>query len=42
LFGSRYGSQYFQVYGPGDDSLNVVPVDGEAVWAQVGEQIARA
>jgi superfamily II DNA helicase RecQ len=42
LFGSRHGSQYFQVHGPGDDSPNVVPVDGEAAWAQVGEQMARA
>jgi hypothetical protein len=42
LFGSRHGSQYFQVHGSGDDNPNVVPVDGEAAWAQVGEQIARA
>ena len=36
------GSQYFQVHGPRDDNPNVVPVDGEAAWAQVGEQMARA
>jgi hypothetical protein len=42
LFGSRHESQYFQVHGPSDNSPNVVPVDGEAAWAQVGEQIARA
>jgi superfamily II DNA helicase RecQ len=42
LFGSRHGSQYFQVHGPRDDIPNVVPVDGEAAWAQVGEQMARA
>jgi hypothetical protein len=35
------GSQYFQVHEPGDDSPNVVPVNGEAAWAQVGEQMAR-
>jgi hypothetical protein len=37
LFGSRHGLQYFQVHGSGDDSPNVVLVDGEAAWAQVGE-----
>jgi hypothetical protein len=42
LFSSHHRSQYFQVHGPGNDSPNIVPVDGEAAWAQVGEQIARA
>jgi hypothetical protein len=42
LFGSRHGSQYFQVHGPGDDSPNVVPGNGEAAWARVGKQMARA
>jgi hypothetical protein len=41
LFGSRYGSQYFQVHGPSDDSPNVVPGNGEAAWARVGKQMAR-
>jgi superfamily II DNA helicase RecQ len=41
LFGSRHGSQYFQVHGPGDDNPNIVPVDSEAAWAQVGEQMAK-
>ncbi|CAN9137103.1 unnamed protein product [Alternaria alternata] len=36
------GSQYFQVHQPGDDGPDVVPVDGEAAWAQVGEQMAKA
>ena len=34
--------QYFQVHQPDDDSLDVVPVDGDAAWARVGEQIAKA
>jgi hypothetical protein len=42
LFGSRHGSQYFQVHRPDDNGLDVVPVDGDAAWAQVGEQIAKA
>jgi hypothetical protein len=42
LFGSRYGSQYFQVHKPANDGPDVVPVDGDAAWAQVGEQIAKA
>lgn len=42
LFGSCHGLQYFQVHGPSHDTPNVVPVDGEAAWAQVGKQIARA
>jgi hypothetical protein len=36
------GSQYFQVHQPDDDGRNVVPVDGDAAWAQVGEQMAKA
>jgi hypothetical protein len=35
------GSQYFQVYQPGEEGPDVVP-DGDAAWAQVGEQIAKA
>jgi hypothetical protein len=42
LFGSRHRSQYFQVHRPSDDSPNVVPGNGEAAWARVGKQIARA
>ena len=30
------GSQYFQVHQPGDGGPDVVPVDGDAAWAQVG------
>ena len=36
------GSQYFQVHQPGDGGPDVVPVDGDAAWAQVGEEMARA
>jgi hypothetical protein len=36
------GSQYFQVYGPDSDSPNRVPVNSEAAWARVGEQMAKA
>jgi hypothetical protein len=36
------GSQYFQVYHPDDDSPDVVSVDGDAAWARVGEQMAKA
>ncbi|KAI0604030.1 DUF3505 domain-containing protein, partial [Pyrenophora tritici-repentis] len=42
LFGSRHGSQYFQVQPPDEDGPDVVPVDGAAAWAQVGEQMAKA
>ena len=35
------GSQYFQVYQPDNDGPDVVP-DGDAAWAQVGEQMAKA
>jgi hypothetical protein len=35
------GSQYFQVQQPGEDGPDVVP-DGNAAWAQVGEQMAKA
>jgi len=35
------GSQYFEVQPPNNDSLGVVPVDGEAAWARVGEAIAK-
>jgi hypothetical protein len=36
------GSRYFQVYQPDDENPNVVPVGGDAAWAQVGEQMAKA
>jgi hypothetical protein len=42
LFSSRHGLQYFQVHGPGNDSPNVVSGNGEAAWARVGKQMARA
>ena len=42
LFGSRHGSQYFEVHQPDNDGPDVVPVDGDAAWAQVGEQMAKA
>jgi hypothetical protein len=34
--------QYFQVYPPNNDGPKVVPIDGDAAWAQVGEQMAKA
>jgi hypothetical protein len=42
LFSSRHSSQYFQVHQPEDDGTEVVPVDGDAAWAQVSEQMAKA
>jgi hypothetical protein len=37
------GSQYFEVQPPDDDNdPGIVPVDGEAAWARVGEAMARA
>ena len=43
LFGSRHGSQYFEVLPPNDnDDAAVVPVDGEAAWARVGAEMAKA
>ncbi|KAJ4398868.1 hypothetical protein N0V91_009870 [Didymella pomorum] len=36
------GSQYFEVHQPGDDGPEPVPIDGDAAWAQVGEQMAKA
>jgi hypothetical protein len=36
------GSQYFQVYQPCDGSPEMVLIDGDAAWAQVGEQMAKA
>ena len=34
--------QYFLVHLPDENGLEVVPVDGNAAWAQVGEQMAKA
>jgi hypothetical protein len=42
LFGSRYGLQYFQVHQPANDGPDVVPIEGDAAWAQVGAQMAKA
>jgi RecQ family ATP-dependent DNA helicase len=45
LFSSRHGSQYFQVHAPNEGPVGgpePVPVDSEAAWAQVGEQMAKA
>jgi hypothetical protein len=36
------GSQYFQVHQPDDEGPEVVPVDGDAAWARIGEQMAKA
>jgi hypothetical protein len=42
LLAQGHGKQYFEVHQPGDGGPDVVPVDGDAAWAQVGEQMARA
>ena len=44
LFGSRYGSQYFEVQLPSQnqEGSSTVPTDGDAAWARVGEQMAKA
>ena len=42
LLAQGHGKQYFEVHQPGDGGPGVVPVDGNAAWAQVGEQIAKA
>ena len=44
LFGSRHGSQYFEVQAPSQEGEgpSIVPVDGEAAWARVGAEMARA
>ncbi|KAJ4354790.1 hypothetical protein N0V95_003520 [Ascochyta clinopodiicola] len=36
------GSQYFEVHQPGNDGPEAVPIDSNAAWAQVGEQMAKA
>jgi hypothetical protein len=47
LFGSRHGSQYFEVQPPSQPSQDqegpsTVPIDSNTAWARVGEQMARA
>ena len=43
LFGSRHGSQYFEVQPPNSSNhTSVVPVDGNAAWARVGAEMAKA
>ena len=39
LFGSRHGSQYFEVQPPSQEGEgpDTVPVDSDAAWARVGE-----
>ena len=41
LFGSRRGSQYFEVRHTPDSGLQPVPIEGEAAWARVGEEMAK-
>lgn len=41
-FGSRHESQYFEVQAPDSDNPAIVPVDGEAAWAQVGKAVEQA
>ncbi|KAF2818027.1 hypothetical protein CC86DRAFT_414286, partial [Ophiobolus disseminans] len=44
LFGSRHGSQYFEVQPPSQEGegAGTAPVDGDAAWARVGEAMERA
>src|SRR6185369_1205307 len=45
FFSSRHGSQYFEVQQSGEGQENgpqPVPVDGEAAWAEVGKEMAKA
>ncbi|KAF2824584.1 hypothetical protein CC86DRAFT_258254, partial [Ophiobolus disseminans] len=42
LFIQGPGSQYFEVQPPNDNSPDVVPVDGGAAWARVGETMDKA
>ena len=44
LFGSRHGSQYFEVQPPSQEreGPSTVPVDSEAAWARVGAEMAKA
>ena len=43
LFVQGQGSQYFEVQPPeNDDDPAIVPVNGDAAWARVGEAMAKA
>jgi hypothetical protein len=43
LFGSRHGSQYFEVQPPNDnDDPGVVPINSDAAWVRVGKAMAKA
>jgi hypothetical protein len=42
LFSSRHGAQYFQVQQPDNNGPDVVLVNRDAAWAQVGKQMAKA
>jgi hypothetical protein len=42
LFVQGQGSQYFEVQQLRASGPDTIPADGEAAWAQVGEQMARA
>jgi uncharacterized C2H2 Zn-finger protein len=42
LFVQGQGSQYFEVQRPVEGGPGIVPDNGEAAWAQVGEQMAQA
>ena len=36
------GSQYFEIQQSDEDCPDAVPIDGNAAWTQVGEQMAKA
>jgi hypothetical protein len=42
LFGSRHGSQYFEVQPSNDNDSGVVFINGHSVWARVGKAMAKA
>jgi hypothetical protein len=44
LFGSRHGSQYFEMQPPSQDQegLSTMPTDSSTAWVHVGEQMAKA
>lgn len=41
LFGSRHGSQYFEVRVTPDSGPRPIPTEGEAAWARVREEVAK-
>ena len=42
LFVQGQGSQYFEIQQSDEDGPDAVPIDGNAAWMRVGEQMAKA